>query len=160
MQQNSNTLCLGFRYRMSSFVGTEKNEIFLVLPKKNPKKIEYIFFQVLLFLWVYHFAFIINFFTITFFNFKESYNFYFSWDTLMRARQTRRDAIFSFAAMFKKCTQFVYWFAWKLGCLEAMENYVIEQKFRAMAMKGYRVSMYRNYTLFGGYNHFIYFKLQ
>ena len=43
-------------------------------------------------------------------------------------RQSRREAIVYLAAIFKKYAQFVRWFPWKLGCLEAFENRAIQQK--------------------------------
>ena len=53
-------------------------------------------------------------------------------------RQSRRGAIVSVAALSNKTRWIRRWFACKLGCLEALENYVIQQKFRLIPMKGYR----------------------
>ena len=61
------------------------------------------------------------------------------------------DAIFSFAALFKKCAKFVHRFAWELGCLNVVDNYIIQQKFRPMPMKYKGVSTLINYVWLEGY---------
>ena len=50
-------------------------------------------------------------------------------------RQARRDAIFSFAVMFKKCAQNGSKIRSEMR-LVVLENYVIQQKFRPIPMKG------------------------